>query len=67
MENLTSTKKNEKKKTYHYCGKVGHVEITRWKKTKHLEENAKNIEGYVATIWSTNWSTKNFTFFVSTY
>ena len=47
--------KDRKKKTCRYCGKVGHVEKTCWKKSVDLEEKAKGLEGDVTTVHSTSW------------
>ena len=48
----TSTKKNKKKKTCLYYGKVGHIEISCWNKTKYFEEEAKSLEGDMEVVQS---------------
>lgn len=50
---------NWNNKTWHYCGKVGHVKKMCWKNYSNLEENVKQLEGDVAIVQSTSRSTYN--------
>lgn len=44
----------KKKKTCHYCGKLGHLEKVCQQKTKDLEDKLKSLEGDVVTRKQSN-------------
>ena len=40
-EESSNSQRDQKKKTCQYCGKIGHVENTYWKKRIDIEEKVK--------------------------
>ena len=59
--------KGQKKKTYWYCLKVGHVENKFWKKMNDLEGRVKYLEDFSLTGQLTKPHPKKYTFFLSTF
>ena len=63
---LSNSQKDQKKNTFRYYGKTGHVDKTYWNKRTDFEEKFKQLEGDVVVVHLTSWSASEFTFNIGT-
>ena len=65
-EDLSNSRKDQRKKTCWYYGKEIYVENTCCGKSIDLEEKVKKLEEDVTNVWSSSRSVNDFTFIVKT-